>query len=124
MPDNAKIKTVEEWSTPCNAKEVQQFFGLASYYRPFVSRFADIAVPLHLLTQKEAQFCWTKECNESFKCLKRSLKEALILLFPHFDLQASHFVLQTDAIAGEPDAILQQDGHTCYCLCKSCAEQG
>ena len=31
MPDNAKIKTVEEWSTPCNAKELQQFLGLASY---------------------------------------------------------------------------------------------
>ena len=72
MPDNDKIKTVEEWPTPCNAKEVQQFLGQASYYRRFVTQFADIAAPLHCLTQKEVQFCWTKE----FKYLKRSLTEA------------------------------------------------
>eukprot|EP00731_Ephydatia_muelleri_P031789 Em0023g296a len=44
MPDNDKIKIVEEWPTPCNAKEVQQFLGQASYYRRFapkeVSRFS------------------------------------------------------------------------------------
>ncbi|KAL5457128.1 hypothetical protein EMCRGX_G034368 [Ephydatia muelleri] len=37
MPDNDKIKIVEEWPTPCNAKEVQQFLGQASYYRRFVT---------------------------------------------------------------------------------------
>jgi transposase InsO family protein len=111
MPDKAKVKTVEEWPTPNTAKEVQQFLGLASYYRRFVSRFADIAAPLHYLTQKDVQFCWTKECNESFQCLKRSLTEAPILAFPHFDLHASPFILQTDASAGGLGAILQQDGH-------------
>ena len=111
MPDKAKVKTVEEWPTPNTAKEVQQFLGLASYYRQFVSRFADIAAPLYHLTQKDVQFSWTKECNESFQCLKRSLTEAPILAFPHLDLHASPFILQTDASAGGLDAILQQDGH-------------
>ena len=36
--------------TPNNAKEVQQFVGLASYCRQFVSWFADIAALLHHLT--------------------------------------------------------------------------
>ena len=76
-----------------------------------MSRFADIAVPLHHLTQKDIQFSWNKECNESFQCLKKSLTEAPILAFPHFDLHASPFILQTDASAGGLGAILQQDGH-------------
>ena len=107
-PHNAKVKTVEEWPTPNTAKVVQQFLGLASYYRRFVSRFADIAAPLHHLhvAQKDVQFCWTKECNESFQCLKRSLTEAPILAFPNFDLHASPFILQTDASAGGLGAIL------------------
>ena len=40
-----------------------------------------------------------------------SLTEAPILAFPHFDLHASPFILQTDASAGgQLGAILQQDG--------------
>ena len=65
-----------------------------------MSRFADIAAPLHHLTQKDVQFC-----------LKRSLTEAPILVLPHFDLHARPFILQTDASAGGLSAILQQDGH-------------
>ena len=76
-----------------------------------MSRFADIAAPLHHLTQNDVQFCWSKECNESFQCLIRSLTEAPILALPHFDLHASPFILQTDASAGGLGAILQQDGH-------------
>ena len=43
--------------------------------------------------------------------MQRVYQEAPILVFPHFDLQASHFVLQTDASAGGLGAILQQNGH-------------
>ena len=42
---------------------------------------------------------------------KRLLTEAPILAFPHFDLHASPFILQTDASAGRLGAILQQNGH-------------
>lgn len=76
-----------------------------------MSRPADIAAPLQHLTQIGVQFFWTKECYESFQSLKMSLTEAPILAFPHFDLHASPFILQTDASAGgQLGAILQQDG--------------
>ena len=32
-------------------KEVQQFLGLANYYRRFIQNFATIAKPLHKLTE-------------------------------------------------------------------------
>ncbi|KAL5483656.1 hypothetical protein EMCRGX_G020059 [Ephydatia muelleri] len=55
-PDREKVKAVEEWPIPQNATEVRQFLGLASYYRRFIQNFANVAAPLHNLTQKDVVF--------------------------------------------------------------------
>ena len=47
-----KVKVVEEWPIPSNIKEVRGFLGLCSYYRCFVAKLAEIARPLHRLTEK------------------------------------------------------------------------
>ena len=39
------------WPTPTDSTAVRQFLSLASYYRRYIHRFADIAGPLHALTQ-------------------------------------------------------------------------
>lgn len=41
--DPAKISAVKEWATPKCVNEVQEFLGLATYYRRFVKGFAEIA---------------------------------------------------------------------------------
>jgi len=41
--DPKKIKTIEEWPTPQNEKDVQRFVGLCNYYRRFVKNFSAIA---------------------------------------------------------------------------------
>ena len=56
---------------------------------------------------KEAQFCWTKECNEVLE----EVIDRGTYTSTHFDLKYSHFALETDASAGGLGAILQQDGH-------------
>ena len=40
-----KIQTIKDWPQPKNVKEVRQFIGLASYYRKFLSQFAQICKP-------------------------------------------------------------------------------
>ena len=47
--DPAKIEAVVQWPKPSNVSEVRSFLGLCSYYRRFVSGFADLASPLHAL---------------------------------------------------------------------------
>ena len=93
-PDPGKVEKVANWPRPQTRKEVQQFLGLANYYRRFVQDFATIAKPLHRLTEKTARFEWTEECQASLDEIKSKLTSAPILAFPDFE---KPFMLDTDA---------------------------
>ena len=110
-PDQRKVHAVAAWPVPDNATAVRRFLGLASYYRRYISHFADIAKPLHNLTQKNTPFDWTKECDETFHALKQKLVQAPILTYPKFHSTASILVLQTDASSTGLGAVLEQDSH-------------
>ena len=58
--DARKLEAVAEWPIPRNVTEVKRFLGLASYYRRFIANFAEIAKPLHKLTEKDVTFCVDK----------------------------------------------------------------
>ena len=81
--DPSKTERITYWPTPQNVQEVQQFLGLASYYRRFIRNFAAIARPLHRLTERGKAFKWTIECENAFKLCLRS---SPILAFPDFSL--------------------------------------
>jgi hypothetical protein len=74
--DPEKVSVVVSWPQPRNLTELRSFLGLASYYRRFVSGFANIARPLHQLISKEEQFIWQDAQETAF----RSLNEHLIKL--------------------------------------------
>ncbi len=46
---------------PTTVNEVQQFLGLANYYRIFVRDFATVAEPLTRLTRKSVPFEWSDD---------------------------------------------------------------
>ena len=108
-PDSSKVDAVVNWPQPKDEAEVRQFLGLASYYRKYIDKFADMAAPLYQLTQKDTPFQWTKESEESFQRLKACLTEAPVLAYPSFRKQASTMVLQTDASNVGLGAVLEQD---------------
>ena len=92
-PDPGKIICVQDWPIPTNATTLKQFLGLASYYRRYIEKFADIAAPLHNLTKKDVPFSWSPECNKAFAELKNRLTQAPILAFPQFTADAAPFLL-------------------------------
>ena len=110
-PDPCKISSVQEWPTPTNATILKQFLGLASYYRRYIKKFADIATPLHNLSKKDVPFVWTPECNNTFSELKDKLTHAPILSFPQFSPDAPPFLLQTDTSTVGLGTMLEQGGH-------------
>lgn len=103
--DPRKTAKVAEWPKPTNKKEVQQFLGLANYYRRFVKDFSSIAKPLHRLTEKTAKFEWTTECQAAFEDLRHRLVTAPVLAFPDY---SRPFLLDTDASGTGIGAVLSQ----------------
>ena len=108
--DPSKTEKVAQWPVPTNRKEIQQFLGLANYYRRFVKDFTTIAKPLHSLTEKTAKFEWTSKCQTAFEELRHRLITAPVLAFPDYERE---FILDTDASDTGIGAVLsrvQEDG--------------
>uniref|UniRef100_A0A3B3QC10 Gypsy retrotransposon integrase-like protein 1 n=1 Tax=Paramormyrops kingsleyae TaxID=1676925 RepID=A0A3B3QC10_9TELE len=104
--DPAKIKVVQEWPVPRNQTEVRSFVGLASYYRRFIKGFAEIARPLHQLTEKGRRFKWSPDCDRAFLTLKACLITSPVLAYPD---PGKTFVLDTDASDVGIGAVLSQE---------------
>ena len=102
--DPDKIEAVKQWPAPKTVTEVRSFLGLASYYRRFIQGFAEIAKPLHRLTENNT-WHWTKECQEVFRELKTRLINAPILAYPSSE---GRFILNTDASTQGIGAVLSQ----------------
>ncbi|MES9881596.1 MAG: reverse transcriptase domain-containing protein [Sedimenticola sp.] len=103
--DPRKIEVVKNWPTPKTVHDVRSFLGLCSYYRRFVKHFADIARPLHQLTEKATQYKWTDACEQAFDTLKQALITAPILCYPSI---RTNFILDTDASGVGIGAVLSQ----------------
>jgi hypothetical protein len=103
-PDLSKIVT---WPKPNSIKCVQQFLGLAGYYRRFIKDFTNIAKPLHRLTENASKFMWTTDCQQAFEKLRLLLSQAPVLAHPNFK---NAFTLDTDASDTGIGAVLSQIG--------------
>lgn len=57
-PDPRKVSVFREMPIPKNVKELRRFIGLASYFRSFITQFAEIATPLLALLRKGVSFDW------------------------------------------------------------------
>lgn len=103
--DAEKVEAVRKWPEPVNKTQVRSFIGLCSYYRKFIANFAEIARPLHRLTEASVAFRWTNECQVAFDALKTKLTSAPILTHPDF---SKPFILDTDASQNAIGAALSQ----------------
>jgi len=68
--------------------------GLRTYYRRFISGFANIAKPLSKLTEDKRTFQWATEAETAFQALKDALCTAPVLGYPR---PGKRFIFDTDA---------------------------
>ena len=89
-----KVTAISNFPVPKSVKNIQQFLGVAGYYRRFIFRYSTIAAPLTDLLRKDIPFIWGEPQQSAFDKLKEALLQAPILLFPDF---SKPFFLATDA---------------------------
>jgi hypothetical protein len=110
--DPLKVKDVLNWMPPTIASEIQNFLGLAGYYRRFINDFSKIAKPMTKLVEKSKAFEWTPECQASFEELRKRLTSAQVLVLP--DL-TKKFDICCDASRRGLGCVLMQEGQVvCY----------
>ena len=52
-----KVKAILEAVPPTNVNEIASFLGYVNFYRRFVDKLAELAVPMDALTKKEVKIC-------------------------------------------------------------------
>ena len=67
--DPEKLEAVKSWPRP-NDKQLRSFLGLCTYYRRFISGFADIAKPLTKLTEEKQTYEWSTDAETAFQALE------------------------------------------------------
>jgi hypothetical protein len=105
--DPARVKVVVEWERPTSVREIRSFLGLAGYYRRFIEGFSSLSGPLTALTNKNAPYVWSDECEASFQELKQRLVIAPVLTLP---MESVGYVVYTDASKKGLGCVLMQQG--------------
>jgi len=119
--DPAKLKGINEWSTPQKLRDVHAFLGFCNFYHQFIPHFSDLARPLVDLTKKNISFDWSQPQEEAFNKIKEAFCTAPVLHNPDPQQQ---FAIATDASLVTTGGILLQkdnngDYHPCFYLSES-----
>ena len=80
--DPIKLAGIRDWPSLMTVKQTRSFLGYRNYYQRFISRFTEIARPLHDLTKKNKIWNWTNECQAAFETLKERFSTAPVLSMP------------------------------------------
>ena len=103
--DPAKVEAIREWPVPACLRDVRAFFGLCSYYRKFVPKFSEIAVPLHALSRKNRRFLGDDACQRAFEELKGRLISSPVIALPRDE---GEYIVNTDASEAAVGVVLSQ----------------
>ena len=98
--EKEKVQGVIEWPVPKSVKDIQEFLGLANYYRRFVKDFAKIARPLHEMTRKENKWSWGERQQKAFEELKERFMTEPVLVTPDLDKEMRVEVDASDFATG------------------------
>jgi hypothetical protein len=60
--DPIKVKAILDRKPTTNKNQIQEFLGLPNYYRKFIFKFSEIALPISNLLKKDVPLVWLDDC--------------------------------------------------------------
>jgi hypothetical protein len=105
--DPGKVRDVLDWKLPMFVTQVRSFLRLAGYYRRFIPNFSKISKPITELLKKGNKYVWSKDCDETFKTLKKLLATSPVIA--QSDI-AKSFDIYCDASDTGLGCVLMQEG--------------
>lgn len=93
-PNPEKVKAIVEAPRLENLTQLRSYLGLINYYGRFIPNLAHEIIELYKLTQKNAIFIWSEECQNAFTRSKQLLLSNDLLT--HYD-QNKPIVIHCDA---------------------------
>jgi hypothetical protein len=107
LVDPSKIAVIVDFPPPTSVKQLCTALGHTGYYRKFIKGYAQITAPMEKLLNKECQFGWIEECQQSFDTLKQKMVTAPILVFPNW---SKEFHVHVDASSIALGEVLEKPG--------------
>lgn len=106
MPLPDKVDAISRFQQPTTIKGLQEFVGMANFYRRFIPAAAQMMLPLFkALTGKPKVLAWDEAMVKAFQETKKALVEATLLTHPRHDAPTSLTADASDLAVG---AVLQQ----------------
>jgi transposase InsO family protein len=118
-PDPERVAAINSLPPPENARELQEFLGIATYMAPFVPKLSHHSACLRGLLKKDAEYAWLSNHTAAFDEIKSIICRSTTLAY--FDPN-KHSVLQVDSSKGGLGAVLMQDGRPIAFASKSLSE--
>jgi hypothetical protein len=88
-----KKDKIRDMTPPKSIKDLHRIMGLFSYYRWYIINFAQIALPLYKLLQKNEPWVWLEPQINAFSILKDHLIQYPILSPPDFHKNFSYSLM-------------------------------
>jgi hypothetical protein len=107
LVDPSKIAIIVDLPPPTLVKQLCTALGHTGYYRKFVKGYAQIKTPMENFLNKDCQYEWTDECQQSFDTLKQKMVTTPILVFPDWNKEFHVHVDESSIALGE---VLAQPG--------------
>lgn len=99
------VARIKQLPKPHNLHSLRVFLGLAGHFRAFIKDYARKTKCLTTLTQKNAPFIWTPDCEAAYEYLVEAISSEPVLTIPDFQLP---FELHTDASYCGTGSVLYQ----------------